>query len=189
MRLSIIAGPVVGCLAMLAAVQPAKAAQSHLMQAPERHVVLRDVYRDPRAPVGPCGSSWDRDFAEVSPMGTLADTPFSIPDGFVLVVTDIDWRVDEGDLTAFVPGRVLQFTIHLGSPLAPVFTDGRLIDGHDGGVIVESKSLTTGFRVAPGTPICASAHGVDEFGGARHDVTTVILRGYVIQDSGRKVSR
>lgn len=189
MNFSMVTGLVVGSISALVAVQPAGAAQSHLMQQPERHVVLRSVNVDQRDPAPPC-SYWDKEFAEVTPTGVLSEAPFNIPDGHVLVVTDLDWRIDEGESTKFDPTHVLEFAIYLGDPLARVFSSGRRIGDHvDIGMMLGNASLTTGFRVAPGTPICASGTAVDEFGGVNHEVTDVTLRGYLIQDSARKVAR
>ena len=194
MKFSTVGTLAIGTFAMVAAGQPAKAAQSHLMQSPERHVVLQSVVFEDRSDVNPCGDDWDMELAEILPTGVAAETPFTVPQGFVLVVTDIDWNVKELSSTSFIASDVLRFSISLGkngmNRNNPVFSDGQLIGDHaEGGVMLGGRSLTTGFRVAAGTPICPFAVGMDKEGATRLDVFRLILRGYLIQDSGRSVGR
>ena len=121
--------------------------------------------------------------AEIQPDGAAASTEFVVPAGHVLVVTEIDWETIE-DPTDLPQGRVQIFTITLGpSANPPVFRTGTLIDADlaAAGITAGSASLTTGFRVYPGVPICPRASSEDSDGSAVNFVTSLTVRGYLVK--------
>jgi hypothetical protein len=171
-----------GALALaLLAPAAASAGKSHLLQKPESHVVLTSTSA---TGVDQCGSGWvDRVFAEVGPDGTVAAQEYVVPQGHVLVVTDVDWRTHEGS-NSFVSGQLHLFSITLGPfPNPEVFEVATPVDATlaAAGVAAGSASLTTGFRVHPGVPICPLAASITSGSGASNLVASVILRGYLLK--------
>lgn len=162
----------------LAALAPAAhAAKSHLLQKAERHVVLKDISSPGSVD---CVRFPDQVLAEVAPDGTVATEEFVVPENHVLVVTEADWRVRDTP-AGFVATRTLAFQIQVGG--TPVFETGRITGGDlaTSGVWVDSASLTTGFRVGPGARICPSASSVASGVVGLHEISSLILRGYLIR--------
>ena len=131
-----------------------------------------------------CGSNWvDHVLAEIGPDGTAASAAFVVPAGYVLVVTDLDWRT-WGSPSGFLQGRVHVFSISLGPfPNPPVFRTGILIDADlaSAGIWTGSASLTTGFLVHPGVPICPHAVSEASGFGSANSVLALTVRGYLVK--------
>lgn len=162
--------------------------RSHLNQDPRSHVVLT---REPNVPGG-CGLQ-ESEFFRIHPDGRKEEDPFRVPEGCLLVVTDVDWWL--ADFQGPIPrpdNSSVYFTLALrhdygGGHFSEyrVFRDEKREDFQ--GRLGNSVSMTTGFVVEPDTPICPDAQ---VYPHADTDVLRlrVILRGYFIeedQESGR----
>lgn len=167
-------------LALLAAPRAAHAGKSHLLQKPERHVVLTNISLPG---VDQCGGIWvNQGLGEIRPDGTVASQEFVVPPGQVLVVTDVDWRTHELP-ASFVQGRMHAFAICLGPNNTTVFQTGTLIDADlaTAGVWLGSASLTAGFQVGPGVAICPRSFSNTSSAFITNSVLEVILRGYLVK--------
>lgn len=157
--------------------------RAHTGQSPREHVVLT---RDPSIPNG-CGlqqSEFFRLFAD----GTKASTPFRVPAGRLLVVTDVDWWLANFKSPG-VAGYSVYFELALEHQQLPLITTYRVF--RDVGItdpqnrLGRSVPMTTGFVVAPNTRICPFAQVADD---PNTDLLrlTVILRGYLIRDPAQR---
>jgi hypothetical protein len=165
--------------------EPAAAQVSHLGQNVSDHVVLRDGSLNGRYVDDVCvsGSFKGKGLFRVSPDGTLASAPFTVPEGRRLVITDIDWTVSGTTLGySLAPGATVRTRIQIGngSALTPVFLSGTVQVSSAGTYVSGSEQLTTGFVVAPNTSICPSA--VEFSAGAliAANLIEFVLRGYLI---------
>ena len=163
----------------------AKAA-THLMQpTTASHVMLVGGASGPNL----CGSLsfQNRSFFQSFPNGTQSTTPFVVPMGKKLVVTDVEWSAYGGPLgtNLLSPGNTLRLTIALtqtGSSAAQVFVSrGITLDTYTaGGRPGSSEQLTAGFVVSPGVSICPSAYQESPNSGASVYIDRIILRGYIV---------
>jgi hypothetical protein len=169
-------------VALVAVPGASRAGKSHLLQKPESFVLLTTIGA---AGVDQCDGNWaNKVFAEVRPDGTVSSTEFVVPADSVLVVTDVDWIVAETPAN-YVVGQVATFWLTLGSGGVgtPVFQTASPIDAsiEGAGIFAGSASLTTGFRVGPGVPICPKGLALTGNGGSSNTVSSVTLRGYLIK--------
>jgi hypothetical protein len=152
---------------------------SHTGQSPRQHVVLT---REPAIPHG-CGLQ-ESEFFRIFPDGTKAPAPFRVPDGQLLVITDVDWWLADFKSPPS-PGYSLYFELALEHQVLPlittyrVFRDAATTDPQNR--LGRSVAMTTGFVVAPGTRICPFAQ-VPEIQDTDLLRLQVILRGYLIKD-------
>lgn len=155
------------------------AGRSHLGQSPDKHVVLIYSYL---SAFSSCYEA-NKGFVEQSPDGTLGTVPYDVPEGYVLVVTDLSWRVT-GTMSV---GRDAALTVDLGTINHPVFSTGTVVDANRAaaGVWTGSAQMTSGFRVAPGTKMCpyadASYTAGGSAGGNSLNVYTLTAQGYLIK--------
>jgi hypothetical protein len=167
--------------ALLALPGVSRAGKTHLLQKPESLVVLTSISA---SGVDQCNSYWtDKVLARVQPDGSAGTEEFVVPAGSTLVVTDIDWVTGESP-NNFSQGTVQYFAISLGGGFHPaVFRTATLIDASvaAAGVTAGSISLTTGFEVPPGVPICPTATSNTSSLVAANSVTSLILRGYLVK--------
>jgi hypothetical protein len=167
--------------ALLALPAASQAGKTHLLQSPESLVVLTSISA---SGVDQCSSNWtNRVLARVQPDGSAGSEEFVVPAGFTLIVTDIDWTTMESP-NNFSQGMVQYFSISLGGGTNPVvFRAPTIIDADiaAAGITAGSVSLTTGFRVPPGVPICPTAGSHTSSLGATNTVTSLTLRGYLMK--------
>lgn len=155
--------------------------RSHLNQDPRSHVVLT---REANVPGG-CGLQ-QSDFFRIHPDGTKDEEPFRVPEGRLLVVTDVDWWL--ADFQETIPhheNSSTYFTLGLQHAYGEghfseyvVFRDEKRDDFQ--GRLGDSVAMTTGFVVAPDTPICPNAQ-VNPTPDTDLLRLQVILRGYLIE--------
>jgi hypothetical protein len=160
--------------------------QSHLLQAPLDHVVLRAAATDLRDD-NPCpGDFRGKAFFRILPDGTRETLPFAVPSGRLLVVTDVEWTasrlVGGGALLAGRP-VVLSLSLKAPPPSTPevVFRSEGVRSGYgQGRVVAGSDQLTAGFAVAEQTGICAGVAQLvpNGFSGVR--TGPILLRGYLV---------
>lgn len=180
--------PTVACLVLAAVAltsEPVAAQVSHLGQNVSDHVVLRDGSLAGRYVDDVCtsGSFKGRGLFRVSPDGTLASAPFTVPAGRRLVITDVDWTVSGTTLgLSLAPGATVRTRIQIGngSTLTTVFLSATVQVESGGTYVAGSEQLTAGFVVAPNTSICPSA--VEFSSGALISANLIefTLRGYLI---------
>jgi hypothetical protein len=142
-------------------------------------------------PSGPnvCGtlSFQNRAFFRVFPNATTSSTPFVVPQGRYLVVTDVEWAGYGGVLgtNPLSVGNtlILKIFLALGSSSAQVFRsrgitlDATTAAGRPG----TSEQLTAGFVVGPNVTICPAANQEAPTFGATVYIDEIILRGYLSQ--------
>lgn len=190
---------ILGSLALVAtafvtlAATPVQAAPkiSHLNQAIEDHVVLLGSSNTKRVCLD--------DFRRVLPDGTLQELRRGqplIPEGRVMVVTDIDWTLVESsapeDTPPHSPADLATFVLYdrvpgpdpVGPVMVPLYQAETRHPLQSGGVVITSgnASLTAGFEIDhPNFDVCGE---VELLGGqvdtTTYKQTTVILRGYFI---------
>ena len=99
-------------------------------------------------------------------------------------MTDIDWRTSEQP-NSLTQGYVQIFSIFLGGGSHPaVFRFGTPIDANlaAAGIVTGSVSLTTGFEVHPGVPICPAATSNNSSSTFRNTVSASDpSRGYLVK--------
>ncbi|MGB5089902.1 MAG: hypothetical protein WBN72_03050 [Nitrososphaeraceae archaeon] len=139
---------------------------THTGQPPSRHVALEQV-----------GVAGGRDWKRIGPDGKpIGGFPFRVPEGQMLVVTDVDWRYFGG-----TRGQIQTLTIFL-RPLDDPEEEGdavfestiKLNNRGEGGI---SVAMTTGFVVSSNGFIFPE---MDSPGGGGFNVR---LRGYLCDES------
>lgn len=177
----------VSLLIPAAALAQPMAGASHLFQDPRDHVVLRSGYREFRVGEPSCPSSqyphWG--LFRVLPDGQSESQPFGVPEGRLLVVTDVEWQVGPRfDLpdTPFQAGASVTASLAIGSPgeLEIVWRSATITVDALGSRVGGSAQLTTGFAVAPDTLICPEAFELVGELSYPVRVYLVYLRGYLV---------
>lgn len=168
------------CAAWVGA-RDASAQTTHLGQHPLDHVMLRME----RGVHGGCIWSGGSEFFRVSPLGDNVEAlPFRVPDGMLLVVTDVDWWVEvdgaprEGEAVTFdLTLERPSFTPRNAGPR--VFRDVATEDA--AGRAGRSVSTTAGILLAPDARICPYAlRGGSILVNTGDPVLEANLRGYLI---------
>ena len=132
---------------------------THMGQRPSEHVTL-EVF----------GGAGGLDFHRIKGDGSIDPVrPWRVPDGKVLVVTDVDWQYNSGapggrqTFRIFVQGRrVFESTIMLNDS-----GDGGISEGMTSGFVISSSPGRFSVDVSPG-------------GG---NINHIIIRGYLCRDS------
>jgi hypothetical protein len=165
--------------------EPAAAQVSHAGQNTSDHVVLRDGSLSGRYADDVCtsGSFKGKGLFRVSPEGTVASAPFTVPAGRHLVITDVEWTVS--GITSgpsLASGATVRTRIQIGngSTLTPVFLSKTVPVPSAGVYVSGSEQLTTGFVVAPNTTICPSAVEFSSGALITANLIEFVLRGYLI---------
>jgi hypothetical protein len=158
--------------------------RSHLFQVPKDHVVLTRDYH-----VGGCGML-ESEFFRIYPDGTKDSTPYRVPRGRLLVITDVDWWL-ANFIPPYSPGYSTYFDLALEHQVGALITTFRvfkdtLIDDPQNR-LGRSVSMTTGFVVAPDTRICPNAQ-VPLTNDRDKQRLDVILRGYLIDGTSETAS-
>jgi len=125
------------------------------------------------------GTATGLDFSRTLPDGTSAAGYFRVPEGMVLVVTDVDWQYNSGEPGTRAVLRLLiepLATDERETPRAPgrrVFasTITQLNPEGDGG---RSEAMTTGFAVSSAGKLAVDVMG--KGGKLNH----LVIRGYLI---------
>jgi len=175
-RLSSIAA--IGLILLGAQSAPLSAQTAHTGQSPSAHVVLT---RDPSIPGG-CGLQ-SSEFFRIYSDGTKASTPFRVPSGWLLVITDVDWW-----LADFKDSGAANFSLYFELALEHtsgnvtttyrVFRDVAKTDPQNR--LGSSVPMTTGFVVSSASRICPFAQ-VPDISDTNLLRLDVILRGYLIK--------
>lgn len=150
--------------------------QSHLFQNPKDHVVLTREFH-----TGGCGIQ-ESEFFRIYPNGTKENSPFRVPFGRLLVITDVDWWLADFR-EPYTSGYATYFTLALEHKVGDlvttyrVFRDTKKDDPQNR--LGRSVAMTAGFVVAPDTRICPFAQVAPN---NDPDILrlSVILRGYLI---------
>lgn len=169
--------------------KPAWSQISHMGQSIDDHVVLvADFPDDPSQSVCPFGSFTGTEEAllRVFPDGTRGSIPFEVPPGRLLVVTDVEWKVERRfDGANLTRGRTVEMILFIGSgntfdTFHLVFRSRMVQVGRRRAPVGTSEQLTTGFVVASNTAICPQATERGPGSGAAARVSDLILRGYLL---------
>jgi hypothetical protein len=167
---------VVCAMISIAAVAPAAMAQSHLNVPASQHVILASEGDD-----GTCCSVGQCFRFVHFPLRLLPNgqtEPFSIPSDKVLVITDVEWDWVNSNNPFLNQTQLLRLFLGPGTAvdvaISSAVTDGNSFAG-------ASIGLTSGFTVAPGTPVC----GFFGFGGPGF-LAHVTLGGYLDSPNRKK---
>lgn len=115
------------------------------------------------------------EFVRTLPDGTAETDPYRVPDGRLLVVTDVDWHFVSGPPNQLQVFRLLVQNLGDGAKIRRAFESAVQLNGF--GIGGASEHMTTGFVVAPQARICADAtQGMD---GSVMRLSKVLLRGYL----------
>lgn len=144
---------------------------------------------------GYCHDPGNRSFYRVSENGFIAtDTPFAVPNGQTLVVTDVEWTARGGlhGAAPFAANKPLRFELRVGGPGAgpglignrPVYSSSRVIvtPALVNEFLGETDHMTTGFVVGAGAYICPKAYQYSEAPNYNNTafLETVVLHGYLV---------
>jgi len=116
----------------------------------------------------------------------LATSPFEVPEGHSLVITDVEWAAYGGPLGTLplAAGNTLRMWITLevpGSAVQVFSSRGVTLDTFSAtGRPGTSEQLTTGFVVDPRVTICPRASQLSPSSAASEYIDYIILRGYII---------
>jgi hypothetical protein len=176
-------------LVLAVALSPAYAAPppTHLNQpAITDHVMLVDQAIAGGSKI--CGtlSFRDRAFFQAFPDGTISPTPFEVPEGSSLVITDVEWAAYGGPLgtSPLAAGNTLRLQIALAVPTSSVqvfSSRGVTLDTFSAtGRPGTSEQLTAGFVVNQRVTICPTVSQVTPSFVATSYIDYIYLRGYVI---------
>ena len=153
---------------------------THMGVPPGEHVVLECV----GGATDGCGTAkWD--FVRNLPDGTRASGYFRIPEGKMLVITDVDWQYHyEEHAYKMMILRLKLINIAEFSAPGPephgerVFESTIILNQFGEGGI--SESMTSGFVVSSKARICPDLFPGP--GGPPHGLQHLILRGYLIPE-------
>ncbi|MGJ5819069.1 hypothetical protein [Paludibaculum fermentans] len=116
------------------------------------------------------------EFVRTLPDGTAETDAYRVPEGRVLVVTDVDWHFVSGPPNQLQVFRLLVQNLGDGAKIRRAFESAVQLNGF--GIGGASEHMTTGFVVAPQARICADAtQGMD---GSVMRLSKVLLRGYLM---------
>ena len=167
------------------AAESAMAQISHQGQNVNDHVVLRDGSLTGRGETGcPANASFiGRALFRIWPDGTRASEFFTVPSGWQLVITDVEWTVDA--LSSGIPltsGASVRTRVQVGSGASfnHVFLSRTVEVGSERGAVSGSEQLTTGFLVASNTAICPNAAELGAGIVRSAHLIELVLRGYLI---------
>lgn len=174
-------------LAGAAAAQPT----SHMMQQPADHAVLLGDL--------PVPLSSTCIFRRIQPTTMPGDRipTFTIPEGRLLVITDVEWEAEgqwdfaPNGLVPFAPNSVVEFRLVLvrSDPFAEltVMQSRTVTSGPQHQPVAGSEQLTTGVVLAPGVTFCGRTEALGLHQGNPNVVVRqaaklgrVLLRGYLI---------
>lgn len=138
---------------------------THMGQRPSDHVTLESS-----------GGSGDNvEFVRIKADGSKDPvSPWRVPAGKVLVVTDVDWQYNSADPGSRQTFRIFIVNLSSGESERVFESTVMLNDSGDGGI---SEGMTSGF-------VISSAGGIEvdvSPGGGR--INRVIIRGYLCRDS------
>ncbi len=156
---------------------------THMGVPPSEHVVLEVV----GGAVEGCGvAKWD--FIRTLPDGTRASSFFRIPQGKMLVITDVDWQYHYEEqaykmmILRLMIYNLAEVTDHPGPHPHPnmrrVFESTVILNQFGEGGI--SESMTSGFVVSSKARICPDLFPGPQ--GPPFGLQHLILRGYLIPE-------
>jgi hypothetical protein len=153
---------------------------SHLGQKIQDHVMLvADFVPEEQAPCP--GLFAQKDLFRVFPDGTQSSDPFRVPNGKILVITDVAWSVfDEDNL--FDAGSMVLVGITIGNQGPVVFESSVFVPEGAGApqTVRKNESLTAGFPVGENGVVCAFAYLHINSLVTSQSVGSLYLRGYLI---------
>jgi len=159
-------------------------AKTHFGQPLQNHITL--AWMAPGNQNSACTPN--KEFRRIFPDGTIATETFVVPQGQMLVVTDLDANVLAGSGNTFELGKMVYAVLTpdnlTNSALVPHRTAGVLITNHDTQSITISSSLGSGVLIGAGRQACVHGESLSSIGSAsffRLDFAT--LRGYLISTS------
>lgn len=166
----------------LAVLVPAgAAAQTHMGVASADQVMLiSGGALDPE----PCSLSFKgRALFQLHPDGKKDTEPFVVPEGRVLVVTEVEWG-------AFVDSSLAGYTLNLSISLTSpenwyhtLFKSSSVTVPYKGSIdLGTSDQLTDGFLVKDVSKMCLSTSATDGSGFVVVEISEIVLRGYLMDE-------
>jgi len=158
---------------------------SHLGQPIQDHVTLVNAFQHPEEVcsarlLGSAGFA-DQVLVRMSPNGTLSPDKFQVPNGRILVITDITWSTFATLGDPLIVGTTLSLGLSLVRPesSATVASADETIDTAEGRPGA-SVHLVSGVAVGPGSEICPSAVQASPQRVIAVKLARVIINGYLI---------
>lgn len=172
---SLVASSAVAC-------SPCSTRLTHMGQPASNHVTLELV----KVGTGGC-EPCQLDFVRVLPDGNAETESYRVPEGKVLVVTDVDWQYATWGL--FETKRVQILRLFIENLAPPYFTRVAfestitLVDDGYGGLAGGiSERMTSGFIVSSEARICPNVYPGPTCRGEGGGLQHVTLRGYLTED-------
>jgi hypothetical protein len=165
---------------LVSAAVPAHAGKSHMGQKPEELVTLVSHY------VGGTTSCPYWSGFEMFALGTdgvRSTTPFAVPDGQRLVVTDLQWSVTPSP-TSISANAMLSVYIQTSAAMSEVLYRSSVpvdavIDATN--LWYGESHLVAGISIGAGLTVCPSADSSYYGGGYANSVTSLTVQGYLIK--------
>jgi hypothetical protein len=157
-----------------------------MFQPISEHVTLYNLSINDPNPYCPAEfvPPYNRAFFRVFPNGTYDSQPFVVPEGQLLVITDVEWvaGLPSVNSPALAPGTGVNMVLYLYTPggqppFGLVFNSSTIITPTRTFSVGSNDELTTGFVVGPNRRICPQLIPVPD---QKMLLNRVTLRGYLI---------
>jgi hypothetical protein len=168
----------VALIVLAACVLPVEAKPTHLAQKIQDHVMLvAAVVPEEDEPCS--GISFSGfDLFRVFPDGTKSPTPFRVPSGKILVITDVEWSVDGLQLMPLVTGSMAELRFRIGD--GPLVFQSSVVVQAESRIAGKNEYLATGILVGENALICPEAILWEGVNSLDPSIRILILRGYLI---------
>jgi hypothetical protein len=165
-------------LVLAAFTLPVEAKPTHLGQKIQDHVMLvAAVVPEEDEPCSGVSFS-GLDLFRVFPDGAKSPTPFRVPNGKILVITDVEWSVDALLLMPLVTGSMAELRLTIGD--GPIVFQSSVVVQAESRIAGKNEHSTTGIQVGENALICPEAiiwEGVDSLDPS---IRIFLLHGYLI---------
>ncbi len=151
------------------------------------HRIVNLVWVPDQAAICPDNNQGKKSFFRVKATGGLETTPFVVPNGSRLVITDVIWLAHPKPSGDFVAGEFLRAYLQ-------AYTDNGVLGGQiyqasdvvvqvtDSALLGDSDHISGGIALAPTRQLCATANAQIPSGGSRiHYPQEIQVMGYLIR--------
>jgi hypothetical protein len=107
--------------------------------------------------VDPCPEPFSEKFLQIFPNGTRASSPFTVPSGKVLVVTNVFWRIEFADPNASVGGNLSIQTGNISDFNSETVFASETLAGSNGSAAANT-GISPGIVVKSGVNLCRSTN-------------------------------
>jgi hypothetical protein len=118
-------------------------------------------------------------FFRIAADGKQSETPYKVPSGYALVITDAQWGAQTlGGGSSLLVGREVVLVLSGGNSPVVFRSRGVLVESQDQAVN-GSDQMTAGIVVWTDLPVCARMFQPVSWGGNAVELGQVILHGYL----------